>query len=100
MIWPQKSILAEIIGDGLSFIKIIHYAGVGAGEMTQPLRVLVALLENLDLIPSTCTVASHGSTAPVTRNLMPSSGFHGHCMQILHRFPCWHDTHTHKINKF
>lgn len=62
--------------------------------------VSAVFLESLDLIPSTCTVASHGSTAPVTRNLMPSSSFHGHCMQILHRFPCWHDTHTHKINKF
>ena len=44
MIWPQKSILAEIIGEGVSFIKIIYCAEVGAGERTQLVRVLVAPL--------------------------------------------------------
>lgn len=64
----------------VGFLNILFEESILWGEeMTQMLRALSALLEDMNLIPSTQRQFIK-SVTPVPRNLTPSSGLLGHCM--------------------
>ena len=65
--------------------------------MDQQLRALVALSEDLSLIPSTY-VTAHNSGNFSCRDLGYSPGFLRHCMHTEHITSCKH-TRVHKVNK-
>jgi hypothetical protein len=80
----RKQRLASLGGIGkLRFSEGPCLNTIGAGDMGQKLRALVALAKNQRSAPSTPT--GNGSQMPVIQapgNLMPSSGLHRHCMHM------------------
>lgn len=64
----------------------------GSGEMAQ--QELAPIAEDLGSHPSTYTVPS---IILFPGDLAPSSGCHGHYMQVVNRHACRQNIHTHKI---
>lgn len=54
----------------------------GNGELVH--LVGAALAENLRSVPSTHTVTLQLAVTPAPADLMPSSGFQGHCMHVVY----------------
>lgn len=68
------------------------------GGIAQQLRTLIVLLEYLASIPSTHVVA-HNHQKLWSVELMLSSGFHRHCIHMVHSHTCRQNVYTQNKNK-
>lgn len=70
----------------------------GAEEMNWWLRALAVYREDPGLVPCIYMVAhNHLSVTPVAGDLIPSAGFHGCYMYVVHRHPCKQNIQTQKM---